>query len=698
MTATATAPQAIPAARLPQGPARFIAYGAPVAVANPHGDGQATIRPQVFVTYYPHITVKSVDAGRSGDRTIRVDFAPESVPSPTQLKEPIAGYLDTDDPLVDYLRRAAHEQRPVSVGIEIARRAKRGDTRAAISPLTPIHALRGCETPDGAKSSMDESKATIRKPIALIDGYRSTGGASDPMEWGLLVTNKDGRIAPPGWRFFAPGDDWRDIGAVIPDTTSVPDTLSGVSGSSDIGTLIKAAVQEAVAAAFAARDDEAARRAQTEEGPNGRVTRKGKVTEGLPHDARTSDGRVNLGSWMTVGASETARWAYRTLTTAERAATNETPAAPVTPDQMWSLTDTVLELADKVQRAAYGRRDITLTRKDASHRTALEWVKWTITHAASLPDITDTSATDQWAAWVTDHATRMLSTAGESVAAHLATTDPRAAFKTSQAPKVDPATVTEFLAQLADYHGAASDAVARADALHITDLLVAVRMTEGHVTGAVYPIPEGEEWTEMTVRDLIGLTTAERRPAPHSAQPAPTAPHQPEPRPAPAPLPSPSSHAPQQATAQGADPAITALIRDIASAATESDLRACYDRARAGNALTLLVPLTPASPVLHPELAAPGTTGTHVRVSDIINRKREALTQPRQQTNAAPTRHVDAQAVADQAATATDTDHIQALLADPAVIAAGATTVTVGGLSGPLIAYLENQAARLGRR
>lgn len=64
--------------QLPGKVSNFIAYGAEERAADPTRDGEViTIRPQVYVCYYPGLVVQSIqEGGRSGDRkgTMTVHF------------------------------------------------------------------------------------------------------------------------------------------------------------------------------------------------------------------------------------------------------------------------------------------------------------------------------------------------------------------------------------------------------------------------------------------------------------------------------------------------------------------------------------------------------------------------------------------------------------------------------------------------
>src|SRR5699024_8494420 len=108
--------------QLPEKNAQFIAYGAPVREPDPFGgEDVLSVRPQVFVRYYRGIKVKELAAPRNGNEdTVKVVFDPESV----GLSSEFSAYMNTDAPVVPYLREQVEAGNPLDVGLEYVRRKK----------------------------------------------------------------------------------------------------------------------------------------------------------------------------------------------------------------------------------------------------------------------------------------------------------------------------------------------------------------------------------------------------------------------------------------------------------------------------------------------------------------------------------------------------------------------------------------------
>ena len=394
-------PDPMPPDCLPATSARFIAYGPSARMADPDGGDPLTIRPQTFVAYYCGILIKDIEfGGRSGDGdVVTVEFDPESV----NLSEKISAKIDPDDPLVDYLRSRHGEGKPVDAAIEVIRKKKNASTKDPISPLTPIHALRGAQDASGSKAQTGPSFENTRKMLVMANGRRGKALTSDPAEWSSLVNNKAGDLPPEGWKFYAPGDDWSQIGAITPSDAPPQHATPGGGPGLDTQTLgalfetiINKVLDEREAAAGAA--------------PTGRPVSR-KFNEGKIWDVRTNDGRINLGGYAVAAQACTYRWAHKHLA-------GDSDGTHVDPDAAWSLSDTVMAIADHVQADAYGH-GVEPDRTKASHKEAVLWAEWVIDNQSPYP-AGDTN-TAEWADEVAKEATRHLTQAGERVGAHLKT-------------------------------------------------------------------------------------------------------------------------------------------------------------------------------------------------------------------------------------------------------------------------------------
>jgi hypothetical protein len=258
----------------------FVAYGAPETIPAP--DGTATTgRPQIYVRWFDSIKISGIkDGGRTGKNdTVAIEFDHESV----DFANAFTAYMNPNDPTLAAIREAHATGAGIQIALESVRKVKSKSTGAPIAKTTPIHALRGAEQ-DGSKGKMDASGDNIRNLVAMVDFMQTETINSNPREWKFLAKNRTGEIAPPGWRYVGDRDDWTKLGVVIESSHQ------STGGSMDEGTV--AAIAAAVADLIGT----------TNGGINSndiaREVRRGVFNEGKPWNARTSNGMVNLGSYL----------------------------------------------------------------------------------------------------------------------------------------------------------------------------------------------------------------------------------------------------------------------------------------------------------------------------------------------------------------------------------------------------------------
>lgn len=369
--------------QLPRQTSDFIAYGPSVYVMHPtEPDEQVTVRSQTLVKYYPSINISRIE--RSNDSVTKVHFDPASI----GFSKPVYANIDPDDPLLPYIEQEFDAKRPVDIAIESLRKGKHGETKERISPFRHIHALRGAQDADGTKPQTDESFRTCRKMLVMVNGRPGRALGSNPAEWTMLATNRAGQLAPSGWKVFRFNDDWRDQGSITPKDPS-GQTPSGQnpqsaapSGPVDTEALIRAMAPGLTAVIQQAVKDEFHRRDEASE--QGRPVGRG-FTEGKPWDLRTSDGRPNLGSYVSSEWGDLMRWAHWHLTTGED---TDTPVYPES-EQADALAKAAMECADDVQVVTYGGHGMERDRRSLSHREAVYWVKWAIRcyHPVTVEDM-----------------------------------------------------------------------------------------------------------------------------------------------------------------------------------------------------------------------------------------------------------------------------------------------------------------------
>lgn len=397
--------------QLPSRVSNFIAYGAEERAADPTNNGEViTVRPQVYVRYFPTLVVSNLqEGGRSGDRKglVTVHFDPASV----GFKDPISAHMNDDDVTLPILRNSLENKVPLAIAIETQRKKKNSETGAPISPLTPIHALRGASHPNGdgdGRMMMGPSGNNTSNRVAFVNGQGTQHLQSNPAEWKSLVNNKAGDLPPEGWRNFAPGEDWKDIGAAIRAGAPTPVATQGGAAApaggfpapSELANLIQSVVSQTLKDFAPTLANHLAQ--STPATPQGRPANK--FDEGKQWHPRTSDGRINLGGYVVAGERWVFEWAFRYLTD-----TLETEASP---EDAWTLSAAILSMASEVQSNAYGHGFIA-DRTTASHREAEHWVQWTIKRVHAYPGTdADEETIAAWREEVVTEASALFTEAG----------------------------------------------------------------------------------------------------------------------------------------------------------------------------------------------------------------------------------------------------------------------------------------------
>lgn len=399
--------------QLPSRVSNFIAYGPEERAADPTNDGEViTARPQVYVRYFPAIVVSGLqEGGRSGNREglVTVQFDPASI----GFKDPISAHMNSDDRTLPALRNSLENKAPLAIAIETQRKKKNSEDGSPISPLTPIHALRGASQPNGdgdGRMMMGPSGNNTSNRVAFVNGQGTQHLQSNPAEWKMLVNNKAGDLPPEGWRKHTPGEDWKEIGAVVRDgapvpssQTATPGPVSGFPTPDQLGDLIRGIVGQSLKEFAPALANQIAQASgAVPSTPQGRPS--GKFDEGKQWHPRTSDGRINLGGYVVSSERWVFEWAYRHLT--------EDLEIEVSTDDTWTLTDAVFTMASAVQANAYGHGFVP-DRASASHRQAEHWVQWVIKRMLPYPGLdADEETLSGWTEEVTNEATALLTEAG----------------------------------------------------------------------------------------------------------------------------------------------------------------------------------------------------------------------------------------------------------------------------------------------
>ncbi|MGW1815422.1 hypothetical protein [Streptomyces sp. x-45] len=332
----------------------FIAYEKKArAAAGP--DGQTVrARPSVYVREHVGVKVsaykvktKATDDGPF--RTGRVTFDAESV----GLEHDFHGSVQADSKAAELLAEAFKNDLPVTVAIETTRRYKQNDSGELISPLTPIHELRGI-VGDSTRANAEITNRNCRNLVVAVNGEFTDELVSDPEEWESLRENRDGSLAPDGYAVFG--------GAIIP-------AANASSGSVDVSQQVRNELEKYFGPAPAAPAANAR--------PGRPPQRAAHAAEAKPWEDWNTDGRFNHGSYLATAIRETYAQAHQMIT-----------SAGVDPDTdpavVGTLAELILGMADRIQLGVYRKTDGSAIRSDRSHHEARAWIDFVVSHQPAL--------------------------------------------------------------------------------------------------------------------------------------------------------------------------------------------------------------------------------------------------------------------------------------------------------------------------
>lgn len=375
----------------------FIAYEKKArAAAGP--DGQTVrARPSVYVREHVDVKVsaykvktKATDDGPF--KTGRVTFDAESV----GLEHDFHGSVQADSKAAELLAEAFKNDLPVTVAIETTRRYKQNDSSELISPLTPIHELRGI-VGDSTRANAEVTNRNCRNLVVAVNGEFTNELVSDPEEWESLRENRDGSLAPDGYAVFG--------GAIIPASAAS-------SGSVDVSQQIRNELKKFFGSSPAAPAANAR--------PGRPPQRAAHAAEAKPWEDWNTDSRFNHGSYLATAIRETYAQAHQMIATAG--------VDPDTdPAMAGTLTELILAMADRIQLGVYRNPNGSAIRSDRSHHEARAWIDFVISHqpalayTAEIANPTSAEAVPARNAW----ASKVIATAGPlmDMVARVAETD-----------------------------------------------------------------------------------------------------------------------------------------------------------------------------------------------------------------------------------------------------------------------------------
>lgn len=377
---------------------QFVAYTPPQRMEGPDGEA-ITAGSQTFVSYYKGIKVSDIKVGgynaTKGNKTIdpaeaktvRVEFDPESV----GLAHGIAANIAPDDPAVAVLQHAMDNDEAVNVAIESIRMHKHRETKELISPLTPIHALMGAETP-GGKADMGKSGKTTSKVIAAVNGETTSDCRSDATQWAQLSSNRAGNLPPEGFRLLTDKEDWTKIGVIVP-TDEYRAAASGQPSGAPVDI-------NALADLIISHLDE---KMAIENRRYISAPKSGEIAEGKPFSATTMHNWVNLGSYLNSKFRYNFEWAFDYL----KEVTQNVPSD----EDVLALVDQVIEIADRAQVLAYGG-NVKTDQQATSHTEACRWTQWAISHRFTYTG----NMTNEWKKNVCDYVVDKMTAGGVRIA------------------------------------------------------------------------------------------------------------------------------------------------------------------------------------------------------------------------------------------------------------------------------------------
>lgn len=725
--------------QLPEKNAQFIAYGAPVREPDPFGgEDVLSVRPQVFVRYYRGIKVRELAAPRNGSEdTVKVVFDPASV----GLQSDFSAYMNTDDPVMPYLREQVEQGNPLDIGLEYVRRKKAKDTKAEISPVTPIHALRGAESPDGAGNNatmMGAAGNHVRCVVGLINGRRPENAVSDPQEWKILVTNRKGNLPPEGWKALLDREDWTRVGAIAPKGGAVSAPQGGTAQegqalqSFDMNALahvIRHEVKRGLVdyGDYLMREDAATQGQPTSRGPASAV-------EGKPWNTRVNQDHLNLGSYLVTGEGHALRWAYKYLGGLEDNALKAD--AGIRWEAAQELADATQQIADGVQAAAYNG-EVRADRTSPSFTEAVRWVRFHVeeTYPFGLDENFDF---ESWYGRVGRAATQSLKKAESAAFAFLEARNPKAAQETQQtttqdadtsaatdeeAPSPDSNVLDAYLRMLTQGWTSKDRILTLAQEAREKNLLqVEVWADPAQGTFGAQPFNGAQQIS------IAALTKRQYELLNQAGQQQPESPEDP-------PAAAESTQQEQPSEDDTASPTKTGatvpqhLLANLARATTGDQIAAVYQEARDQNLLTSPVEVKRGRGTFGIAPVPPGTDpeAETLPLGDLFDALRTALTtdsnqpqqeeerqqeqpseddtaspEPQQQENQQEPQEesngqTTAQQIADQGAAATTVEDLTALVETAQAEGLAHEEVTVQGNSGELSAYLTHRLKKARR-
>ncbi|BDZ52476.1 hypothetical protein GCM10025867_47170 (plasmid) [Frondihabitans sucicola] len=569
---------------MPTGNQTFIAYAKAPSSEVMEDGSVLEVRPQIYVRFYSAIKIKEiVDGGRGGEgKTVAVHFDPESV----GLTSGFTGYLNPEDPAVPYLRGKWEAGQSVQIGIESIRKKKSSKTKEPLPLLVPINALRGANA-NGSGADMGTSGANIRNVIALVDGRPVSTTESDISEWALLANNKEGGLAPQGWKpLVAGGENWHTLGAIQRDVDA-PQHGSTVVDNTEILQAIAKLGGDLLAVLERTGGGNPA-----DTGANiGRRIQPGVFNEGKQWDMRTSDGRFNLGSYLA--------GRYRLAFADARKLATTSGHTEIDDDTLWTVVEALLTATDYVQAQGYGH-DTPIDRTAPSYAEAAQWVKLTaedmITDGQALP--LDAEPLTEWAQIVASAAVDRFISVRERAGAYLQARGARPARPSAQVPSEpapNPAFSPVVLKGLADsvalFAGNANALTNLATGIKEkgqTDVKLAVRRVDGKVQVVVAEtLQDANGWHLDTAINILRVlhTEASNQAAPQSAPQAPEVAEQVSAAPAPQ---APVAEAPAAPTRSNS-PIAKSVVTQLAGAVVIDAIGQAFEQAKRSNVLDELV-------------------------------------------------------------------------------------------------------------
>lgn len=729
--------------QLPASNAQFIAYGTPERIADPlGGDDPVTVRPQVFVRYYRGIKIKELRTPK--EDTVNLVLDPESV----GLQKEFGAYMNADDPLVAYLREQHEAGKPIDLGLEYVRNKKAKDSKALISPATPIHALRGANAPDGSgdnSTMMGAAGNHISSKVALVNGRRSKVIHSDPREWQVLTSNRQGDLPPEGWKALLDREDWTKVGTITPKGGVAPaaqqngQQQSGQPQQNGTG-LDPNAFAKIIRNEVRLALKDYGEYLQTQESAtrgNPTSSQTNSTTEGKPWTVRVNKDHLNLGSYLVTGEGYALRWAYRYLE--ERGDQALTTDEEIHWAAAQELADASQRIADRVQSAAYNG-EVRADRVSASFRESTAWVRFQIEQRYPF-ETTEDFDFDAWFDAVGRAATLGLRQSETNAGTFLAERYPQAEQKTK------PAATKDERADDASDNAPVLDAFLQVLAHSWTDrdgilALAGEAKDKDLLATAVWAAPregrfateEFEGAREITIADLTkvqyGLLSQAAQQAPETdsvpeaagdtESPQPEA--QPEARAPEESAETPAPQAPSEKTPASGARTAQHIAADLARATAEEHIAAAFTEARDLNFLTTeitvktgqgpfgIVPVSPSTDGA--ESMALGAVFDAIRTGMETNSAAPApaveeeeppvaepaptpasAPAPAEQENAGGTS--PAMDIAERALEATTAEQIEGLYAEAQAAGIENETVTVRSGSGPLAGFLKSRMKRV---